>query len=344
MVQGENLGKYGTLCGRRLTLYKRIAPKTGRHYAMNFFAASEDDSNAEDISFMFGIEEPFAKEKGLTNQQELVKFLTPLGLRHFYLILEEAEHGSQHKLILGPSSPESDFEPDDRVHSRKHLEFVKQNILSFLEQSDRNHRHEVSFTDIVKGCYALQIKLRSALNRLTETGLVVEKDRKYYISQQGLNKLESMENKANSGIPISSSEKRDFFICHATEDKEEVAKPLAEELEARGYTVWLDEYEIVLGDDIPENLSKGISMANFSILIMSPVFFTKYWTMKELSGFLMKEAQGGAHILPLRHGLKPEEVTELYPILGGRSSISLDEGIDEVMATIEVAFKKKTND
>lgn len=341
MGQGENLGKHRTLNGRKFTLYKRIAPKMGRYDAMSFFAASEDDPDAEDISFTFGVGKDVASEKGIKNQQEIVRFLTPLGLRHFYLLLEEAEYGSQHKIVLGFGSPASDFDPDDRAYSKKHLEFVKLDILSFLERSERNHRPQVSFTDIVKGCYALQSKLRPALNRLTETGLVNEKGSNFSISQKGLNALASMENKTNTKTPTSSSERRDFFICHASEDKEEVAKPLAEALIARDYTIWLDENDILLGDDIPENLSKGISMASFSILIMSPVFFEKYWTMKELSSFLMKEAHGSGHILPLRHGLKPEEITELYPILGSRFSHSFDEGIDKIVSAIEVAFHKK---
>ncbi len=341
MGQGENLGKHRTLNGRRFTLYKRIAPKMGRYDAMNFFAASEDDPNVEDIAFMFGIVRTIAETRGLTNQQELVRFLTPLGLRHFYLILEEAEYGSQHKIILGPGSPASDFDPDDRIYSRKHLELVKLDILSFLERSERNHRHQVSFTDIVKGCYALQIKLKPVLNRLTETGLVNERGSNYSISQNGLDELESMENKASSKTSISSSEKRDFFICHASEDKNKVAKPLAEALIARDYTVWLDEFEMVLGDDIPGNLSEGISMATFGILILSSVFFSKHWAMTELSSFLMREAQGGSHILPIRHGLKPEDIAERYPLLGPRLSISFEEGIDKVVSAIESAFQKK---
>jgi len=40
----------------------------------------------------------------------------------------------------------------------------------------------------------------------------------------------------------------DVFICHASEDKDAVARPLAKALEARGLTVWLDEFQIKLGD------------------------------------------------------------------------------------------------
>jgi hypothetical protein len=40
----------------------------------------------------------------------------------------------------------------------------------------------------------------------------------------------------------------DVFICHASEDKETVARPLAAALQARGWTVWLDELKLQIGD------------------------------------------------------------------------------------------------
>ena len=44
------------------------------------------------------------------------------------------------------------------------------------------------------------------------------------------------------------STQRDVFISHASEDKDEIARPLADELIRRGLKVWFDEYELVLGD------------------------------------------------------------------------------------------------
>jgi hypothetical protein len=36
----------------------------------------------------------------------------------------------------------------------------------------------------------------------------------------------------------------DLFISRASEDKDEVARPLAEELTRRGFRVWYDEYSL----------------------------------------------------------------------------------------------------
>ncbi|MEP7216067.1 MAG: toll/interleukin-1 receptor domain-containing protein [Anaerolineaceae bacterium] len=43
---------------------------------------------------------------------------------------------------------------------------------------------------------------------------------------------------------------RDVFVSHASEDKDEVARPLARALSDAGLAVWLDEYELTLGDSV----------------------------------------------------------------------------------------------
>ena len=42
----------------------------------------------------------------------------------------------------------------------------------------------------------------------------------------------------------------DVFISHASEDKEEVARPLAEALRKNGLSVWYDEFELKIGDSL----------------------------------------------------------------------------------------------
>jgi hypothetical protein len=42
----------------------------------------------------------------------------------------------------------------------------------------------------------------------------------------------------------------DVFISHANEDKDDIARPLAEKLKALGLKVWFDEYSLKLGDSL----------------------------------------------------------------------------------------------
>jgi len=61
----------------------------------------------------------------------------------------------------------------------------------------------------------------------------------------------------------------DVFICHASEDKDDVAVPLARTLEDAGLLVWLDKHEIKLGDSlrekIDEGLPRGLALANLAV-------------------------------------------------------------------------------
>ena len=44
--------------------------------------------------------------------------------------------------------------------------------------------------------------------------------------------------------------KWDVFISHATEDKDEIARPVTQGLISYGLNVWFDELEIKVGGDI----------------------------------------------------------------------------------------------
>ena len=51
----------------------------------------------------------------------------------------------------------------------------------------------------------------------------------------------------------------DVFISHASEDKDDVVRPLAAELAAAGLSVWYDEYELRVGDSLRRKIDKGIA-------------------------------------------------------------------------------------
>lgn len=82
--------------------------------------------------------------------------------------------------------------------------------------------------------------------------------------------------------------KYDVFISHASEDKEEVAQPLAEQLKQVGLEVWLDEFELKLGDSIRRKIENGLAESRFGIVILSPDYFRKEWPQKELDALIAK--------------------------------------------------------
>jgi TIR domain len=108
------------------------------------------------------------------------------------------------------------------------------------------------------------------------------------------------------------------FLSHASEDKETIARPLKEALEARRVSVWFDEIKIKLGQSIRAEIEKGITHARFGVVILSPDFFAKQWTRAELDAlFSRKMASGENLILPIWHRVTKDEVLAQSPLLAG---------------------------
>jgi hypothetical protein len=122
-------------------------------------------------------------------------------------------------------------------------------------------------------------------------------------------------------VPAGSDEPTqvwDVFISHASEDKDSVARPLAEELRARGISVWLDELELKIGDSLRRKIDSGLRGSRFGVVILSPSFFSKGWTQYELDGLITRSVAGGQSVLPLWHDITKAEVVAYSPSLADR--------------------------
>lgn len=71
--------------------------------------------------------------------------------------------------------------------------------------------------------------------------------------------------------------KYDVFISHASEDKSDVARPLAALLINAGLTVWIDEAELTLGDSLRRNIDLGLASSRFGVVILSTSFFSVWF-------------------------------------------------------------------
>ena len=136
----------------------------------------------------------------------------------------------------------------------------------------------------------------------------------------------------------TTAEQWDFFICHATEDKEDVARPLAEGLISLGYSVWYDEFTLTVGDSLLGSINSGLAQSRFGVVVISPNFFAKKWPQDELAGLFAREIQGTKVILPVWHKITVEEVLKYSPILADRVSISSNEGLDQILEDLEEAI------
>ena len=122
----------------------------------------------------------------------------------------------------------------------------------------------------------------------------------------------------------------DLFISHASEDKEELVRPLAEELLTYGVNVWYDEFSLGLGDSLTASIDKGLINSKFGLIIISPAFFRKRWTDYELKSLLTKEINGGKVILPIWHNVTPDFVASKSLFLADKKAITSDVGIKKL--------------
>lgn len=112
--------------------------------------------------------------------------------------------------------------------------------------------------------------------------------------------------------------KYDVFISHASEDKDEVVRPLAQALKSEGLSVWYDEFELKIGDSLRRKIDKGLANSKFGIVVLSKEFIRKGWTNYELDGIITKSVGGEQVILPIWHNITKKEVIEYSPSLADK--------------------------
>lgn len=134
--------------------------------------------------------------------------------------------------------------------------------------------------------------------------------------------------------PVNSGQ-ADTFICHASEDKETMARPLHKALTDLGLHAWLDESDIPWGESIRQSIDTGLSYCRSATVILSRIFFNKYWTQYELDGIFQRKMQDGLPFFPIQHGITIEEIGSYSPSLGGlRLLNSNDSSIERIAAAI----------
>jgi len=77
--------------------------------------------------------------------------------------------------------------------------------------------------------------------------------------------------------------KYDVFISHATEDKEDFVKSLADALQIAGYKVWYDDFTLKIGDSLRESIDNGLANSRYGIVVFSSAFFQKKWPGQDMS-------------------------------------------------------------
>lgn len=129
--------------------------------------------------------------------------------------------------------------------------------------------------------------------------------------------------------------KYDVFISHATEDKDSVARPLAIGLRKAGLRVWFDEFTLKAGDSLRESIDRGLLESQYGVLVLSPKFFAKKWTNRELNGLTALEmSDGRKRLIPIWHGVDYDGVVEYSPPLADTLAFKSTDGSSALIRKI----------
>ncbi|MBK7625989.1 MAG: toll/interleukin-1 receptor domain-containing protein [Bacteroidales bacterium] len=130
--------------------------------------------------------------------------------------------------------------------------------------------------------------------------------------------------RANVEKRSSVPDLRDFFLCHAWDDRKGAAKELYDLLESCGVSVWFSEKDVLLGSNLLREIDKGLAKSRVGIVLVTPALLNRLAgegiADKELSALLARDL-----LVPIVHNTTYEELREVSPLLGSRSGLSTAE-------------------
>jgi hypothetical protein len=90
------------------------------------------------------------------------------------------------------------------------------------------------------------------------------------------------------------------FVSHRGADAQ-AAEKLATEIRAAGHDVWLDEWQLNVGDSIIEKMNAGLQSAEYVVLCYSDQGVLAPWISREWMSALARQLESaGVRLLPVR--------------------------------------------
>ena len=134
----------------------------------------------------------------------------------------------------------------------------------------------------------------------------------------------------------------DFFISHSSYDKSTITDELVKRLTYKGYSVWYDKNNIYVGDEILEEIKKGLANSYCLVLILTDNFFNSNWTFFETGLF---NTNNNKRIIPVLYDLSDKNKSTILSIIGNRKYIdSKSLNNDEIEVELIKAFNNIRNE
>jgi len=139
------------------------------------------------------------------------------------------------------------------------------------------------------------------------------------------------------------NELKDVFICHASEDKPEIVKPLVAAFKREGISYWYDEAEIKWGDSITEKVNEGLKISRYVVVVISKSFLSNNWPQRELNSVLnIESSTGKVRVLPLILGTEEvkRDIFQKYPLLNDKRYLTWENGAQKIIDALKARLGK----
>jgi hypothetical protein len=210
-------------------------------------------------------------------------------------------------------------------YDMRYEKYFEINDIPILKEIDKK-QVEYNVDLLIEQRFIRMVDESGNLLEMSAKGLKLVEDRvKFDKLFQGIDMNDKQE--TVSSEKIARSIEYDVFIAHASEDKDEIATPLALKLKKKGLRVWYDDFTLRVGDGLRRSIDKGLASSEYGIVILSPSFFKKEWPQRELDGLAAREIEGKKVILPIWHKLSRAEVVNHSPTLADRIAAKTLDGL-----------------
>ena len=222
------------------------------------------------------------------------------------------------------------------------LSTLKSKLSEISRKEQENSRSQIKISDLQKKKTEVQNKLlkenqsliKAEADERKKLDMAIKKQQKEEIEHQKKLKREIDAIKTSTqhikNVTVSSyldetpkvEPQYDLFISHASEDKEDFVRPLAETLQDLGVKVWYDEFTLKVGDSLRRNIDSGLRNSKYGTVVLSADFIKKEWTNYELDALVAREMNGHKMILPIWHKISKTEVINYSPILADKVALN----------------------
>lgn len=158
-----------------------------------------------------------------------------------------------------------------------------------------------------------------------------------------LSSVPSLFQNATHGDSLDQSKEYDVFISHASEDKDNLVRPLAAALIEEKLSVWYDEFELKIGDSLRRKIDRGLAKSRVGLVVLSKSFIGKGWTNYELDGIVTRSVGGEQILLPIWHNISKQEVIDYSPSLADKLARSTaTHTVAEIASEIAELIRSRT--